>query len=129
MALTVYQPTENIVLAKTYEAGETLVKNVFVALDTSNEGVVNLPSAGAKCIGVTMNAAASGQNVSVMLIGVAIVIATGAITRGDSVQALATGYVDTAASADYPCGQADMAAAAAGDLISVILNFSDVPRA
>lgn len=100
---------------------------------TSTSGVTNVitPSAaGAAAIGVLQNKPAAGQTAEVLLLGITKAVAGAAIAAGDLLMSDSTGRVITATAAGaFPAthfiiGRALNAAAAAGVIVSVVLQFN-----
>ena len=124
------QPTEKVILSKTFLAESAITKGKAVVLGTSESQVKPPAAAGAKCIGIALHDAAAGYQVEVCMLGVCAGYADGAFSKGDSLQAADTnGELDTAASGDYPLALALQAASAAGDLVEVFVNPGMVPLA
>ena len=107
------------ILRLTRIAGATLAAERFVAADGT------YPPAGGHALGVTETKAASGDLIAVMVLGLAVVEAAGAITKDVLVQTDANGqakaHVASGAGAGKALGRAMTAAAQAGDLIQVHL--------
>lgn len=83
---------------------------------------VTLCTAGVQPIGVCVDTpAASGRPGNIAISGVCKVVAGAAITAGAYVASDSSGKAVTAASADFALGIARSAAAADGDVISVLL--------
>ena len=79
-----------------------------------------LPAANGNAIGVTFNDAETGDAVAVTTLGVADVVAAGAITAGAAVAVAADGRV-VAHTTGTVVGRAVTASAAAGDIVDVHL--------
>lgn len=110
-----------------YQAGAALIKNRFVKI-TGNQTVIAAAASTDRCIGVGLSdisttEAASGKTATVAVLGVAWVEAGAAVTINTRVMADTVGRAITAVTAtNVPTGQALKAAAAAGDLIPVLLT-------
>jgi len=108
-------------------AGEALAIGRVVGLDASGTAIYPLDPANGY-VGVTAEAAASGDVVSVNVGGGIVMIeAAGAFTAGDELVAGTDGRVDDTAVAvgDFVVGFALEDAAAAGDIVSVLLNINE----
>lgn len=111
-----------------------LSTNQFYFVVDDGSGNVELNSVqGKACLGVLQNDPAAGEVATVRVYGVSKVVAGGAITFGQLVESNATGeaipVVDTTASTTtgaltggFCMGIALDSAAAAGDLVSVLIN-------
>lgn len=77
--------------------------------------------ATSKAKGVARSDAAIGEVFPVDVLGTAIVIASGAISKGDALEVAAGGQAATSAGTNPVVARALQAAAAAGDLIEVFL--------
>ena len=107
-------------------AAVTQFECVTIASQSDGE-CADVASAGAQVTGIAQNAAsAAGESVKVCVFGVSMVKAGAAITKGASLQSDATGRVIAATTADEVCGVALEAAAAAGDLIPMIVGYAGI---
>ena len=79
-------------------------------------------TAGGLCIGVLQNKPIATHAATIGIYGVSKVVAGAAVAFGANVQSDTTGRAITAASADYSQGMALQAAAAAGEIIPVLLR-------
>lgn len=109
-----------------YQASAAVVKNRFVKL-SGNQTVAPIAAVTDKALGVVQvdistTEAAQGKTGAVMVLGVSWVEAAAAITINDSVSPSANGRAQTTVATQFPAGRALKAAAAAGDLIPVLLN-------
>lgn len=108
---------------RTFNAEEAIAKFIFVKLGTNANGVLICDTGATHTpIGVTMDAVASGDPVTVRLIngnGTYKATAAGAIVVNAPVYAAAAGKVDDAASGTV-IGWALTAASASGDIIEVL---------
>lgn len=109
-----------------YEANEALTKQRFVKL-AGDEAVDMADTAGEVVIGVTRvsataDEATDGKVVAVDVLGNPWVEAGAAITRGAKVMTNAAGKAIAATATNVPVGIAMQAAAADGDLITVLLT-------
>lgn len=77
--------------------------------------------AGENAFGVSRTGGVSGEKITADVLGTAIVEAGAAVAAGDTVKADSTGRAITWATSGAKLGQALQAAAAAGDLIEVML--------
>jgi len=100
---------------------------------TSTSSITNVitpTAAGQKVLGVLQNKPAAGQEAQVMLLGISKVVAGAAVAAGDLVMSDNQGRAVTATPAgafpatNFIVGRALNAAAAAGALISVVLQFN-----
>jgi len=111
----------------TFKAAAAIVKYAAVTIASQSDGeCVTCSSAGEKIAGIAQNTAAAGEPVKVCVIGVSKAIAGDAVTKDESLQTDASGYLITAASADEVCGWAVEAAAASGDYITVVLGYGGI---
>lgn len=109
---------------KAFVAGEALPAYRRVKLD-STAGQVVFADADEKAIGVTMAAAASGEQIAVqMLVPTVKIVACAAVAANAAIYARADGKVDDAGagSGSTTIGYALEAALADGDVIECILN-------
>lgn len=107
-------------LIVTYEAGADVEKNRIVKFSASGKVTHSTAAAADAHIGVTDRPAKSGNNVDVILSGIAPVEFSAAVTRGAQVQSDATGKAALAAAGDRVVGIA-METAAAGDVQPVLI--------
>jgi len=84
--------------------------------------------AGAKALGVSLFNTDTGNQISVVALGTAIVIASDAITADADVASDAVGKAITAATGDIVLGRALEAAAATDDEIEVLLTPSGIKK-
>lgn len=109
-----------------YQASAALVKNRFVKLSADQTvapcAAITDKTIGVNPVDVSASEATAGKAVAVHVLGVAWVEAAAAISRGDSIGPSVNGRAQTAVTTQFPCGVALKAAAAAGDLIPVLLN-------
>lgn len=115
----------NTVLNLPYQASGAVTKLRFVKV-TGDQTIGPAAAVTDKCLGVVQvdvsaAEATQGKSVAVMVYGVSWVEAAAAITRGDNVGPSANGRAQTAVATQFPLGVALKAAAAAGDLIPVLL--------
>ena len=99
-------------LTESITAGSDVVKNRFAGFDG------NYASAGAKALGVFEVDTDSGKQAPVIVYGIAIVEAGGAISQGGAVEVGSDGKA-LAHNTGEICGYALDAASAAGDLIRI----------
>ena len=83
---------------------------------------IALCGAGEAALGVLQNDPVSGQAADVLVMGVSRCIAGAAVTAGAKVMSDAAGKAITATSTNQACGVALTAAAADGDLISILVT-------
>lgn len=97
----------------------------FVNADTTAAGCkAILPTAGGRAIGVVQNKPASGRPVTIVSSGISkCKVATGGVTAGDNVKALATGAVTTACTGTYALGIA-LATGLVGEIVPVFITPS-----
>lgn len=96
---------------------------VAAAAITANRCVTptgGVPAAGANVLGVSLNAAASGERFSIVALGTATIEAGAPITAGAQVETLNDGRI-TPLDEGVAIGRALQAAGAAGELIEVLL--------
>lgn len=111
----------------TFKAAAAVTKYEFVTIAGQSDGeCADCSSAGEIAIGVAQNAAATGQAVRVCVFGITKVNAGAAVTKGDTIQTDATARAIAAASADEVMGQAIETAAAAGDVITALINYAGI---
>jgi hypothetical protein len=107
---------------RSYIAAADLSSSQFCAVALDNTGKVNLPSAGAKIIGVLQNKPKSGQVADVRVLGVTKMVAgTGGVTAGDALKANSDGTALTATSGTYQIGFAESTAAAGAYATAILL--------
>ena len=108
----------------TLEVNSDQSANIYRFVRGDGVGIQVNEVAGGPCIGVlyTNDADAAGKRAPVAVVGVAKVAAGAAVARWANVQSDATGRAIAAATADYSQGIALESAAAAGDLIPVLLR-------
>lgn len=106
----------------TLEAGADLSSKqyTFVAVNSSGQ-VISPASQGNKCIGVVMNAPASGEQAVVQVSGVALVKCGATITTGAEVEALTSGQATTLASGKSAGVVIEAGTNTSGDIVSVLL--------
>ena len=116
------------ILTRSFEAGGAIGARRIIQIGTADGHVVQADASSdttiaERPIGVSDELGAkSGARVDVHLAGIADVVAGGAVARGSSVKADATGRaVATATASDFVVGVALTAATAAGDIIPVLL--------
>lgn len=95
-------------------------QNRFMLLGAS--GIALNTVAGGPCVGVLLTKPTAGNIGAVAYAGVVKVVAGAAVTRGVEVQSDTTGRAIAATTGDVPLGTALEAAAAAGDIIAVLLG-------
>ena len=93
----------------------------FVKLD-ANGLVTGTTAQGEDCIGVLQNKPISGATAEIICIGVTKAKADSAIDEQDAITTAADGDADQAAAADFVLGKAITAAAAAGEIITIVVN-------
>jgi hypothetical protein len=106
----------------TLEADGDQSANQYKFMVLGADGVALNTTAGGACVGVLQNKPTDTQSAIIAVGGVAKVEAGDAVARGVDVQSNATGLAITAAAADFSQGTALAAAAAAGDIIPVLLR-------
>ena len=112
-------------LTHSFIAGEAMATKFSLVKIASTEGQVDLnDSAGEDCFGINQQIAASGQDVSVCVMGISEAVAGAAVSIGAKLQGDGSGRVILAASSDNVVGKALTAATAAGDVISISVNCS-----
>ncbi len=119
------------ILDKAFEANEAISQYRFVKLVTANDRDVDIcDSVGEAAIGVSQESATAqnatdSKHINVRLMGVSIVEASGALTKGILVQTDAAGKADAVPA---PVGNEQVAgillddAGADGDLVAVLLT-------
>jgi len=123
---------EQYVLDVTFIADGDITKEHVVVYSTT-DGKVSLPGEAnaSKVVGIAMDDADDGAPIRIRRLGVALVIAAGAISHGDYVQVAGTaGKVQSVTPAISPAssellnvvGQAEGVATADGDEIPVFIN-------
>lgn len=128
--MSYYESTTRITLPVSADLSADMYK--FVTMTSTGLALNTL--AGGPCIGVldTNDADALGKRASLAILGVTKVEASAAIAAGARVSSTALGLAVTATTDEYSQGTALVAAAAAGDIIPVLLgkeNTITVPAA
>jgi len=119
-------PSNQICISLKASAAITKFEGVTIASNSDGECTV-VASAGAICHGIAQNkAAAAGGSVKVCLMGVSRVLAGNSVTKGVALQIDATGRAIAATTADEVCGLALEAAAAAGDMITMVVGYGGI---
>jgi len=115
-------------IAITLKSAAAITKHEGVTIASQDDGVCAVvASAGAQVTGIAQNAAsAAGESVKVAVLGVSLVLAGAAITKGAALQIDATGRAIAATTADEVCGFALEAAAAAGDAITMVITYAGI---
>lgn len=119
--------TQNIEVAKGYDAGGAMTKMRFVKeVAGSPQVVVQCDTAGERAIGVTMFSVSDseilrGKGASVILDGIAILEAGGAVPEFALVTTDASGRAVVAVSGNWILGVCREAAAAIGNQCSIVL--------
>ncbi len=104
-------------------AADHTAKQFFIVKLDSTAKIVLAAAAGDLLLGVLQNDPNTGQAAQVRILGITKAVAGAAITLGDEVISDTAGKViSTAAAGDRILGQALEAAAADGDVISVLLT-------
>lgn len=109
------QQTETIVAASDFRVAAALYKVVDVDGDFTAGQALQL--------GVALSQPNSGGHLTVGLNGVFKVYAGAAVTVGNPIDAVASGWMTVATSGDFPKGTA-LETAASGDLFRAHLNFA-----
>jgi hypothetical protein len=115
----------NPTLTKNYRASSAIPKNTLVKLGNGSDDVTASATASEAVIGVSGNVdAAVGERVDVIHLGIAEVVASGAVARGANVSSSGDGGVVTTPGTGTPVvvGVALEAATAAGDIIRILIN-------
>lgn len=126
---------EICVLDFTQKCTTDLTAAIYTPLVQSADETVAAATAGAKCVGFLQNKPngsgsgdkGDGVEASVRALGITRAVASAAIAAGASVAAAGSNQVATAGTGDFPLGKALNAAAGAGEVVSVVINLSDVP--
>ena len=101
------------------------VKGRYHAVKMTADGVQLATAAADNVLGFIQREAKAGEIAQVMVDGITMAHASGAIAKGAFVTAAADGKVATAASGNKYCGIA-MEAAATGDIVPVLIRFGTV---
>jgi hypothetical protein len=121
----------NQLFTKSFLAGGTIVANQIVKFGSADDTVVAAAAATDLALGVSLNAAASGERVEVQLLGIAEVKAGGTIARGDYVVSDANGDAVALAAATtikVAIGRA-LRAAVDNDIVDVLLTHFEAVTA
>lgn len=113
--------TENPIQVLSFKAAADLSAAQFKAVKVDSNGEIALCGDGDSFIGILQNDPTSGNAGDVMTYGKSKAIASAAIAAGALVTTAALGKVKTADGEDKIFGVATIAAAADGDIISVLL--------
>jgi len=115
--------TENSVKSITVEAGADLSTKQYYFMAVAADGQVDPAGDGAYAEGVLQNnPAAAGRAATVAISGVTKVVASGVIAAGGDVSSDTNGKATASATGDIILGTAMSAAAADGDIISVLFH-------
>ena len=106
--------TSKPVFTKSVKLAADTGKHVFVEIDGS------LPSANGSALGTTERAGKKDEQVSVLVLGQGIAVASGAIAKGALLRVAANGKVTTHSGSHTAVGRALTAAASADDEIEYI---------
>jgi len=107
-------------------AAITKYKGVTIASNSDGE-CTTVASAGAFCHGICQNTvSAAGDTALICVQGISKVLAGDAVTKGVALQIDATGRAIAATTADEICGWALEAAAAAGDVITMVVGYGGI---
>ena len=111
------------VWTESFVAGADLSGKQFyvVKLDAAADGQVILADGDTVGIGILQNPPKSGQDASVMLLGMSRGVASGAIANGVEVASDGNGKLKTAAAGDVVIGLANTTAANDGEIIEVLM--------
>lgn len=120
---------DNPVLVKSHDAGADLSAAQFKAVKYNGSGNLVVAGAGESACGLLQNDPALGQTGDVMLLGISRAIAGDAVAKGAKLAADAQGRLVTAASGDHVVAIAQDVAAAAGDIIPVLVCLGGAPLA
>jgi len=114
----------------TLEAGQDLSAKQYYFIAHASDGQIDpVGTLGANADGVLQNApSVAGQPATVGIFGVSKVVANAAITRGAQVSSASNGKATTALTTHRVLGIALEAAAADGDIISVLLKVNGAPN-
>jgi hypothetical protein len=118
---------EHPVLVTSFLAAEDLSTHQFKVMELSSGNVQRTNAITDVPIGVLQNDPASGGVADVMHDGVTRAVAGAAIAVGAKVACTAAGKVQTAATTQHVLGVALTAAAADGDIITVLLQMGGAP--
>ena len=110
------------VMTGSFVAGADLSDKQFYAVKMgANDGEVVLAGDG-EGLGLLLNKPASGQDTSVMLLGMTKGISNGALARGVEVTASAAGKLKAAGAKDVVLGITNTAATAADQIVELIMT-------
>ncbi len=112
------------------EAGQDLSTKQYLFIALASDGQIDpVGTAGANADGVLQdNPAAAGRAACVGIAGVSKVVASAAISVGAQVSSTNAGKARTAVSTDRVLGRAMTAAAADGDIMTVLLKLGSEPN-
>ena len=112
-------------LTKTKTAGEDLLGNRFVKVDTTDDTLVYYADAGEAGIGVNREAVKTGQLANVVLHGTAFVTTSENVAAGDPISADADGKAQIATATEQVLGRA-FGNANSGDAVLVVLGVGGI---
>lgn len=98
------------------------IKGKYQAVKMTADGVVVATAAADEVLGFIQREAKAGEVAQIMVDGITMAKASGAIAKGAHVAAAADGAIASAASGKF-CGIAMEAAGAAGDIVPVLIRF------
>lgn len=121
--------TESTLVSLSAEAGSDLSTKQYYFVVRNSSGQLALAGNGATADGVLQDKpAAAGRAAAYAISGLSKVVAGAAIARGAQVASDANGKAKTAVTGNRVLGRAHIAAAADGDVISVILKLQGEPN-
>lgn len=97
----------------------------YLAVKVTADGLAVATAATDNVIGFVQRAGIATEALPVMVNGITMAKASGAIAKGDAVAAAANGAVAKTTAGAY-CGVALEAASAAGDIIPVLIKFGTI---
>lgn len=118
---------ENPVLVKSYNAGEDLSTHQYKAVEFASGSVQRTNAITDVAVGVLQNDPSINQTAVVMHAGITKAIANAAIAQGAKCSVTAAGKLQTAVSTQHVLGIALEAAAADGDIFTLMLTPGGPP--
>lgn len=114
--------SENLGKVISLKAAQNMEGKKFAAVKVSDVRTFDLCGAGEECIGILQNEVIAGEAGRVVINGVTFAVASGVIAAGAKVAAAADGQIKTADEGASVIGVAIETAAAAGDIITIVIK-------
>ena len=111
------------VWSESFVAGEDLSDKQYyvVKMDTGTDGQVELADSDTTGIGILLNKPKQGQAASVMLLGMSKAVVSGALGNGVEASIHSSGRLKAASVGDIVIGITNTTAAAANDIVELLL--------